>query len=192
MTSRIKQVMEYKQLSPAQFAEIIEINRSNLTHIFSGRNQPSLDLARKILTAFPDISTEWLIMGVGDMLNESGNYIPVQSKRPLDLFDTIEEPENIISEAVDVEVPPIDDPTEINSDNVIQIEKEKPKEAKGRRTMKSSSYIHTKTNASDSNIPGGTSQESKILQSQEDKKVKKIIFFYEDNTFKTFYPSIEG
>ena len=68
MVDRIKQVMEYEQMSPTAFADKININRSSLTHIFSGRNQPSLDVAKKILTAFPEISTEWLIMGMGEML----------------------------------------------------------------------------------------------------------------------------
>jgi transcriptional regulator with XRE-family HTH domain len=68
MIDRIKQIIEYYKLSPASFAEQIGINRSNLTHLFSGRNQPSLDLAKKILHNYPEIKTEWLIMGVGEMM----------------------------------------------------------------------------------------------------------------------------
>ena len=62
MINRIKQIMEYKQMSPTTFADTIQINRSSLTHIFSGRNQPSLDIAKKILNAFPEVNTDWLIM----------------------------------------------------------------------------------------------------------------------------------
>ena len=36
--------------------------------MLTGRNQPSLDVARKILAKYPEISTEWLIMGMGEML----------------------------------------------------------------------------------------------------------------------------
>ena len=64
-------------MSPTAFADTIDINRSSLTHIFSGRNQPSLDVAKKILTAFPEISTEWLIMGVGNMLQNVPAQKPV-------------------------------------------------------------------------------------------------------------------
>lgn len=68
MVERIKKILEFYNLSPASFAEQIGINRSNVTHLFSGRNQPSLELAKKILHAYPKIKTEWLIMGVGQML----------------------------------------------------------------------------------------------------------------------------
>ena len=47
MVDRIRKVMEYYQMSPTNFADTIDINRSSLTHIFSGRNQPSLDVAKK-------------------------------------------------------------------------------------------------------------------------------------------------
>lgn len=68
MIDRIKQTIEYSQLSASAFADTIGISRSGLTHLLTGRNQPSLDVARKILAKFPEISTEWLIMGMGDML----------------------------------------------------------------------------------------------------------------------------
>ena len=68
MIDRIKQVIEYSQLSSAAFADNIGISRSGLTHLLTGRNQPSLDVARKILAKYPELSTEWLIMGMGDMM----------------------------------------------------------------------------------------------------------------------------
>jgi len=67
MIDRIKQVLDYSQLSSAAFADNIGISRSGLNHLLSGRNQPSLDVARKILAKYPEISTEWLIMGMGEM-----------------------------------------------------------------------------------------------------------------------------
>lgn len=67
MINRIKQTIEYSQLSSSAFADTIGISRSGLTHLLTGRNQPSLDVARKILAKFPEISTEWLIMGMGEM-----------------------------------------------------------------------------------------------------------------------------
>ena len=68
MIDRIKQVIDYSQLSSSAFADTIGISRSGLTHLLTGRNQPSLDVARKILAKFPEVSTEWLIMGMGEML----------------------------------------------------------------------------------------------------------------------------
>ena len=70
MIGRIRQVIEYSQLSSAAFADKIGISRSGLTHLLTGRNQPSLDVARKILAKYPELSTEWLIMGMGDMMRD--------------------------------------------------------------------------------------------------------------------------
>ena len=60
--------MNNKGLTPIQFAEIIGVQRSSISHFLSGRNNPSLDVMRKILTSFPDISGDWLVTGEGPML----------------------------------------------------------------------------------------------------------------------------
>lgn len=92
MVDRIKHVMEYYEETPASFAEKIGVNRSNLTHVFSGRNQPSLDFAKKVLTAFPEVSTEWLIMGVGKMIKDP-DETPMVKKEFIqtDLFGSLDE-----------------------------------------------------------------------------------------------------
>lgn len=94
MVDRIKQVMEHYEETPAEFAEKIGVNRSNLTHLFSGRNQPSLDFAKKVLLAFPEVSTEWLIMGVGNMIKDPDEE-PIVKREFIqtDLFGTLEEDE---------------------------------------------------------------------------------------------------
>ena len=94
MVDRIKQVMEHYEETPASFAEKIGVNRSNLTHVFSGRNQPSLDFAKKVLIAFPKVSTEWLIMGVGKMIKDPDDT-PVVKREfvQTDLFASIDENE---------------------------------------------------------------------------------------------------
>lgn len=59
--------MEAKKLSPTQFAAAINIQRSTLSHILSGRNNPSLDFIIKVVETFPDINLDWLARGIGDM-----------------------------------------------------------------------------------------------------------------------------
>ena len=58
---RIMLIMNQKQLLPSQFAEIIGIQRAAMSHITSGRNNPSLDVLKKILERFPHISPDWLL-----------------------------------------------------------------------------------------------------------------------------------
>ncbi|MBF9255555.1 helix-turn-helix domain-containing protein [Pontibacter sp. 172403-2] len=69
MIERIRQLMDYKNLSASQFADEVEVPRAVLSHILSGRNKPSLDVMLKIIQAHPDISMNWLLLGEGEMLN---------------------------------------------------------------------------------------------------------------------------
>ena len=68
MIERFQKIMEYAGVSPKRFSEILGIERSNVSHIMSGRNNPSLTVVQKILKNFPDISSDWLLFGEGNML----------------------------------------------------------------------------------------------------------------------------
>jgi len=68
MVTRIRQLLEHKQLTPTQFADLIGVGRPVVSHILSERNKPSLEVAQRIGSAFPDISLAWLMFGSGDML----------------------------------------------------------------------------------------------------------------------------
>lgn len=93
MVDRIKQVMEHYEETPATFAEKLGVNRSNLTHLFSGRNQPSLEFAKKVLSAYPEVRTEWLIMGVGEMIKDPAQEFvpPKKTFIQTDLFEMDDE-----------------------------------------------------------------------------------------------------
>ncbi len=67
MIQRIKNIMSTKNLTSSGFADKVGVPRSTISHIISGRNKPSLELVQKILDAFPDVSTEWLVRGSGTM-----------------------------------------------------------------------------------------------------------------------------
>ena len=48
LNERISEIINYSQLSASEFADEIEVQRSNISHITSGRNKPSLDFLMKI------------------------------------------------------------------------------------------------------------------------------------------------
>ena len=50
MKDRIKEIMDNEDLSPAKFADRLQINRAVISHILNGRNNPSLDVVLKILS----------------------------------------------------------------------------------------------------------------------------------------------
>jgi len=165
--------MEYYKLSPASFAEQIGINRSNLTHLFSGRNQPSLDLAKKILHCYPDIKTEWLIMGVGDMFRnneEKELNIRVENEKKNTIFQPVPElfteeilQSHVVSEASvanlnKIDVPIFDSKSDITGKEVTLIHKQPV----GNTHLPSHSTLPT---------------------------ISKIIFFYSNNSFEIFHPN---
>ena len=63
ITERVKKVMEDHGLSSSQMADKIGVQRSAISHILSDRNKPSLDFILKVLNAFSDVSSDWLLKG---------------------------------------------------------------------------------------------------------------------------------
>ena len=66
--------------SSAQLAEEIGVQPSGISHILSGRNNPSLDFVLKMLEKYQFLSTDWLLFGKGSMYKD----IKMQS-----LFDEV-------------------------------------------------------------------------------------------------------
>jgi transcriptional regulator with XRE-family HTH domain len=90
MKDRIKLVMENENLTSAQFADRLQINRAVISHILNGRNNPSFDVIDKILRGM-HINYDWLVYGEGEMYKQ-GTYrgaIP----QSVDLFS-----QNLINE----------------------------------------------------------------------------------------------
>lgn len=56
-------IMESHKLNAGSFADKIGVQRSNVSHVLSGRNKPSFDFVEKLLLAFPRVSAEWLFTG---------------------------------------------------------------------------------------------------------------------------------
>ena len=67
MENRIRNIIEKYGLSSNTFAQEIDVNRSTISHILSGRNKPSIEVLQKILRRFPDVSVSWLLLGQGAM-----------------------------------------------------------------------------------------------------------------------------
>ena len=67
IAERIGKIIKENNLSASSFAKMIGVQRSSISHILSGRNNPSLDLLLKIHNAFNYISLEWLILGYNSM-----------------------------------------------------------------------------------------------------------------------------
>ena len=85
MENRIQNIIEKYGLSSNTFAQEIDVNRSTISHILSGRNKPSIEVLQKILRRFPDVSASWLLLGQGaiDDTNLAPLPLKYQKKIPL-------------------------------------------------------------------------------------------------------------
>ena len=65
---RIIKVIEYSGLSRSLFSKKIGVHPQTTHHIVSGRRtKPSFDVIEKIILAFPEINSSWLITGKGEL-----------------------------------------------------------------------------------------------------------------------------
>lgn len=73
-TERLKKIISYLKWNEIvktqkDFANIIEINKTNLSSALNGKEEYLTDnLFDKVLKKFPEISKEWLLTGKGEML----------------------------------------------------------------------------------------------------------------------------
>ncbi|MBN2174540.1 MAG: helix-turn-helix transcriptional regulator [Bacteroidales bacterium] len=116
MIDRIQLILKSMNLSPSQFADEIQVQRSSISHILSGRNKPSLDLVSKILNKFPDISTDWLLFGQGQMIKKA-----VTETKPKNV-ETLEKLENMDKAGQQMAIPEFETRSkkDIHSDKSVQ------------------------------------------------------------------------
>jgi transcriptional regulator with XRE-family HTH domain len=144
MKDRILEFLKKENKTSAQFAEEIGVQPSGISHIISGRNNPSLDFVIKMLEKYSFLSTDWLIFGKGSMYKEP---------KMADLFSSIDL---------------VESPAPKKDENIFQ-------------DAGISGSIHTSREKITS---------SKIIE-YEDIKIRKIVWFYENNSFEEFYPRKE-
>ena len=63
ITKRIAEIMRKKKISASDLSKKINVQKSSISHILSGRNKPSLDFVVKLSNSFGDINLDWLING---------------------------------------------------------------------------------------------------------------------------------
>ena len=64
---RIEQVIKSMNLTARQFAAEIHVQPGTISNMMSGRNNPSLEVMKRIMERYPTLNPEWLIAGRGEM-----------------------------------------------------------------------------------------------------------------------------
>ncbi len=60
---RLSHILRAKNITATQFAEMLQIQPSNISHLLAGRNKPSFDFIIKLKSLYPEYNLDWIIMG---------------------------------------------------------------------------------------------------------------------------------
>ena len=88
MKDRISHIIRAKNLTAAEFAIQLGIQPSNVSHLLSGRNNPSLDFVKKLKETFPEYSLDWIVFGEGPMTVSDSFKKPAADLMPVDQPET--------------------------------------------------------------------------------------------------------
>lgn len=175
INERITKVLEYSGFSASEFADEIEVQRSSISHIISGRNKPSLEFVTKIKNRFPELSWDWIILGTGEMKQTDS---PLSSPEKIeenpvpDLFTLIDEDyknEVFVQE-------------NIQNETLRELNKSFPSPRK--EILSDSQRLDIQENISEvQNIVNES-----VTNTNTESKIKRIVFFYENGKFEAFEP----
>jgi transcriptional regulator with XRE-family HTH domain len=175
INERITKVLEYSGFSASEFADEIDVQRSSISHIISGRNKPSLEFVTKIKNRFPELSWDWIILGTGEM-KQTDSPFPISEKQEEnstpDLFTLIDEDyknEVFVQE-------------NIQNETLRELNKSFPSPRK--EILSDSQQLDIQENISEvQSIVNET-----VTNINTESKIKKIVFFYENGKFEAFEP----
>ena len=71
INERVEEFIRYKRLTKRAFAAAINMDEGTLGNKIRGVTQLDINTIRSILSAFNDLSAEWLVMGTGPMLKDA-------------------------------------------------------------------------------------------------------------------------
>ncbi len=83
---RLERILQHYELSAAAFADKIQVQRSSISHLLTGRNKPSLEFVLKVVKSFPEVNLYWL-------LNGKGNFPASSSPAPASVKKVVQHPE---------------------------------------------------------------------------------------------------
>jgi len=165
MKDRIAHIMRAKNLKASDFATMLGIQPSAVSHILAGRNNPSLEFVKKVKETFPEYNLDWIIFGTGPMtLSEPYKESFKESVKTATLFD------DDLAEAAVATQAQASDPSPVSS--ALQAQTSNP------QTYDTPLPQHS--------VLDNPAPELPFPSSSSD--IKSIIVLYSDGTFDTYTP----
>ena len=165
MINRINLLLKAKNITARQFAEAIGIQPSGMSHIMSGRNNPSLDFVSKVIRRYPEIDANWLLLGKGEMYTSAA---PPPSPTLFSEEPTVEPAPVPEPQEIEVDAPlPQRDNTDIQEVDIPQRGDQEPQQMNG--------LMDYATSVTPRDADG--------------RRLERILFFYSDNTFQEYRPA---
>ena len=165
MKDRIRQIMESQHMTQQVFADFIGLAPATLSSIYNERTRPTLSVVEAIKKKIPNISTDWLMFGSGDMYvpSPASPASPAPTDSPFPAGDRGTNGGQIVQNPmIDFDQP------------------QSPTPQQGPQTP----YSFNSVKSTPSNIER---TEVKIIDKPQ-RKVKEIRVFYDDQTWETFVP----
>lgn len=160
IAKRIKQVMADMNLTTQQFADLTGTQRSSLSHVFNGRNKPSLELIDRIVQNVPDVSYEYLISG-----------------------------KQTASEQIQKETPSSDQDTKVTNDAVPEKQSDtNVTKADSDKSADEEPVFSDSEDPAPYESPGGVSPDRTNNPSKPNNKVVRVVLLYSDGTFEQYTP----
>ncbi|SMB98784.1 transcriptional regulator, XRE family [Hymenobacter roseosalivarius DSM 11622] len=209
MVERIRQILQTRQLSPTQFADVLGLARPIISHVLSGRNKPSLEVVQKIIAAFPDLSLPWLLSGQGPMLATAAATLtaavapglmpvaePKRAKRPATLDS---DPLAASPAAPTLPLPAAEPPRVVTPATSAAMPVEAPRTAplslEPALPNAAASAAVSNTASQGATMPAQSpSAASDMLSAfgEPGKTIRRIVIFYHDGTFSAYQPEMMG
>ena len=187
MKDRITLLIKAKNLTAAQFADQIGVQKSSISHIISGRTNASLDFIQKVLLTYPEVNMDWLMFGKGPLFRSDDIAAKVNNDGSLNTNPTVDLTHvDLFSELMPAKA--IDFSKE--NDLSLEAKPEKNPNLEITENEKLAPLIRNREMASEE-IPVRKTENVMVSSRQKEsgtKTILKIVEFYSDNTYKEFFP----
>lgn len=206
MVERINLLLKAKNITARQFAEEIGIQPSGMSHIMSGRNNPSLDFVMKVVRRWPEVNINWLMLGKGEMyasvpLNAQGqehrDEEPAAERHEEEQYDLFAQPEMPTPpkprEEARVVAKLVPQYEAVEERTVVEEPAQRwtvaePVEPAMPTPPIAEKIVRPTTQPAENGVEARMSSPTAVQPTQKKKKVVKMIVVYDDHSFAEYYP----